>query len=145
MFLKWIKSMYGRAVAQVVSRRHPTATAWVRARVKSCGLCDGHSDTGTGFLTVLRFTLLIIHPTNCGFHGDDYEECRLLGYRNPVRTSQETYYVSVTVSNRLMLCKIWGFHGGDYEECRILGQTPSSYLTGDTIRLHYWVQPVNAM
>jgi hypothetical protein len=25
-----------------------------------------------------------------GFHGGDYEECRLLGYENPVRTSQET-------------------------------------------------------
>jgi hypothetical protein len=25
-----------------------------------------------------------------GFHCGDYEECRLLGYKNPVRTSQET-------------------------------------------------------
>jgi hypothetical protein len=25
-----------------------------------------------------------------GFHGGDYEECRLLGYKNPVRTSQDT-------------------------------------------------------
>jgi hypothetical protein len=41
-----------------------------------------------------------------GFHGSDYEELRLLGYKNPVCTSQETYYVSATVSNRLMLCKI---------------------------------------
>jgi hypothetical protein len=30
-----------------------------------------------------------------GFHGDDYEECRLLGYKNPVRTSQETYASTV--------------------------------------------------
>jgi hypothetical protein len=56
-----------------------------------------------------------------GFHGDDYEECRPLGYKNPVRTSQETHYVSVAESSRLMLCKIWGFHGDDYEECRPLG------------------------
>jgi hypothetical protein len=62
-----------------------------------------------------------------GFHGGDYEECRLLGYKNPVHTSQETHYVSTTESSRLMLCKIWGFHGGDYEEC-----------------LHYTAQPVNA-
>jgi hypothetical protein len=34
----------------------------------------------------------------------------------PVRTSQETHYVSATESSRLMLSKIWGFHGGDYEE-----------------------------
>jgi hypothetical protein len=27
-----------------------------------------------------------------GFHGGDYEECRLLGYKNPVRNSQETNY-----------------------------------------------------
>jgi hypothetical protein len=54
-----------------------------------------------------------------GFHGGDYEECRLLWYKNPVHTSQETYYVSATERNQLMLCKIWGFHGGDYEECRI--------------------------
>jgi hypothetical protein len=56
-----------------------------------------------------------------GFHGDDYEECRRLGYRNRVHTSQETHYVSATKSSQLMLCKIWGFHGGDYEECRLLG------------------------
>jgi hypothetical protein len=51
-----------------------------------------------------------------GLRGGDYEEC-LLGYKNPVRTSQETHYVSTTEHSRLMLCKIWGFHGGDYEEC----------------------------
>jgi hypothetical protein len=28
------------------------------------------------------------------------------GYKNPVRTSQETHYVSVTESSQLMLCKI---------------------------------------
>jgi hypothetical protein len=31
---------------------------------------------------------------------------RLLGYINPVRTSQETHYVSTTELNQLMLCKI---------------------------------------
>jgi hypothetical protein len=34
------------------------------------------------------------------------EESRLLGYKNPVRTSQETHDVSTTESSRLMLCKI---------------------------------------
>jgi hypothetical protein len=56
-----------------------------------------------------------------GSHGSDYEECRLLGYKNPVPTSQETHYVSTTQSSQLMLCKIWGSHGSDYEECRLLG------------------------
>jgi hypothetical protein len=40
------------------------------------------------------------------FHGSDYEECRLLGYKTPVRTSQETHYVSATDTSQLMLCKI---------------------------------------
>jgi hypothetical protein len=56
-----------------------------------------------------------------GFHGGDYEECHLLGYKNPDRTSQETHYVSDTEHSQLMLCKIWGFHGSDYEECLLLG------------------------
>jgi hypothetical protein len=61
-----------------------------------------------------------------GFHGGDYEEWRLLGYKTPVRTSQETHYVSTTESRQLMLCKIWGFHGGDNEEWRLLGyKTPA--------------------
>jgi hypothetical protein len=55
-----------------------------------------------------------------GFHGSVYEECRLLGYKNTVRTSQETYYVSTTEPSQLMLCEIWCFHGSDYEECRLI-------------------------
>jgi hypothetical protein len=49
----------------------------------------------------------------CCFHGGDYEECRLVGYKNQVPTSQETRYVSATESSRLMLRKIGGFHGDD--------------------------------
>jgi hypothetical protein len=56
-----------------------------------------------------------------GFHGIDYEEWRLLGYKNPVHTSQETHYISATESSQLMLCNTWGFHGSDYEEWRLLG------------------------
>jgi hypothetical protein len=36
----------------------------------------------------------------------DYEECRLLGYKTPVRTSQETHYLSTTESILLMLGKV---------------------------------------
>jgi hypothetical protein len=46
----------------------------------------------------------------------DYEECRLLGYKDPVRTSQEKHYLSATEPNQLMVSNIWGFHGGYYEE-----------------------------
>jgi hypothetical protein len=40
-----------------------------------------------------------------GLHGGDYEECRLPGYKNPVRTSQETHYVSATELSQLMLLR----------------------------------------
>jgi hypothetical protein len=52
----------GRAIAQAVSRRLPTAAVRVRAQVKSCGICGGQSDTGAGFLRVLRFPILILIP-----------------------------------------------------------------------------------
>jgi hypothetical protein len=80
------------------------------------------------------------------FQGGDYEECRLLGYKHPLRTSQETHYVSATDYSQLMLCKIWGFHGGDYEECRLLGyKKPSSYLTRNTLCHRYRLRPVNSL
>jgi hypothetical protein len=53
----------------------------------------------------------------CGFHGGDYEECRLLGYKSQIVLHRE--HVSATETSRLMLRKICGFHGGDYEECRL--------------------------
>jgi hypothetical protein len=56
-----------------------------------------------------------------GTHGNDYEECSLLGYKNPVRTSHEIHYVFATDLSLLMLCKIWVFHDNDNEECRLLG------------------------
>jgi hypothetical protein len=55
-----------------------------------------------------------------GFHDGNYEECRLLRYKNPVHTLQNIYYVSATETCRIMLCTILGCHGGDYEECRLL-------------------------
>jgi hypothetical protein len=48
------------------------------------------------------------------------EEWRLLGYKTPVHTSQETHYVSATESSQLMLCKIWDFHDDDCEKCRLM-------------------------
>jgi hypothetical protein len=51
-----------RAIAQAVSRRFPTAAARVLVRVRSCGICDGQSGTGEGFLRVLRFSLPIRIP-----------------------------------------------------------------------------------
>jgi hypothetical protein len=49
--------MRGRATAQAVSRRPPTAEARVRSRVSPCGVCGGQSGTETGFSPrVLRFS-----------------------------------------------------------------------------------------
>jgi hypothetical protein len=59
-----VASYYDRAIARAVSRRLPTAAARVRARVRSCRIFSGQSDTGAGFLRVLRFPLPIrIPPT----------------------------------------------------------------------------------
>jgi hypothetical protein len=52
----------GRFLAQVVSRRLPTAAARIRAQVRSRGICGGQSDTGVGFLRVVRFRLPIRIP-----------------------------------------------------------------------------------
>jgi hypothetical protein len=57
------KSLFGRAVAQAVSRWLPTAAARVRVRA-ACGACGGQSGTGAGFLRVLRFPLTIIPPSS---------------------------------------------------------------------------------
>jgi hypothetical protein len=57
-----LNRILGRAIAQVVSRRLPTAAARVQAQVKSCGICGGQSGFGTGFLRVLLFPLPILIP-----------------------------------------------------------------------------------
>jgi hypothetical protein len=43
--------------SQAVSRWLPTAAAWVRARIWSCGICGG-----VGFLRVFRFPLSVFIP-----------------------------------------------------------------------------------
>jgi hypothetical protein len=53
---------HGRAIAQAVSRWLSTAACRARARVWSCGICDGQSGAGAGFLRVLRFPLPIFTP-----------------------------------------------------------------------------------
>jgi hypothetical protein len=48
--------IYGRAMAQAVSRRPLTAEVRVHSRVSPCVICGGQSGTGTGFSPVLRFS-----------------------------------------------------------------------------------------
>jgi len=44
-----ITEMSGRAVAQTVGRRPLTEEAGVPSHDSPCGICDGQSDSGTGF------------------------------------------------------------------------------------------------
>jgi hypothetical protein len=60
--MRGVRSFTGRAIAQVVSRRLPTAAARIRAQVRSCGICGGRSGTEAGFLRELRFPLPILIP-----------------------------------------------------------------------------------
>jgi hypothetical protein len=76
-------------------------------------------------------------------------------YKNSVRTSQETHYVSATKTNRLMLFgEIIAVYCENHTEhintlCRrmqrLFIQEFSPYLTGNTLHLRYRDQPVNAV
>jgi hypothetical protein len=56
----YLYRVLGRAIAQAVSHRLPTATARVRDQFRSCGICSGLSGTGACFLRGLRFPLRIL-------------------------------------------------------------------------------------
>jgi hypothetical protein len=71
-----------------------------------------------GFLDWCNF-LLRLH-----FSAIRFLICRPLGYKNSVRTSQETNYFSATEPSLSILCKVWCFHGGDYEECPLGHKNP---------------------
>jgi hypothetical protein len=70
----------------------------------------------------------------------DYEECHLLGYKDPVRTSQETHYFSVTEYSRLMLRKILFFTAVTMENAVFGDVTPygpcKNRRFGGTYRFH---------
>jgi hypothetical protein len=56
----------GRAIAQVVSRRLPTAAARVRAQVTSCGICAGQSGIGAVFSEYFGFPAQFpVHQSKC--------------------------------------------------------------------------------
>jgi hypothetical protein len=77
-------------------------------------------------------------------------------YKVQVCTSQETHHVSATETNRLMLFRetVAAYYENHTEHTDTLcGQKAefcniykfSSYLTGNTLRLRYKAQPVNAV
>jgi hypothetical protein len=107
---KWVWHSRNRTIVPRI--RCMTLWKWlVRSRTKGHGVC--------------LFACFVYDSCSLSFGSDSKrlhnEECRLLGYKYPVHTSQETHYVSTTESSQLMLCKILGSHSGDYEEWRLLG------------------------
>jgi hypothetical protein len=52
-----------RAIGHAVSHRLATRWPEFEPGVRSCGICGGQSDTGEGFLRVLRFSLPLMPPT----------------------------------------------------------------------------------
>jgi hypothetical protein len=62
VYIPYVKSVSGRAIAQAVSRRLSTAAAWVRSQVRSRDIYGGQSGTGAGFFRALRFPLPILIP-----------------------------------------------------------------------------------
>jgi hypothetical protein len=59
-----LAAFYYRAIAQVVSRRLPTAVARVWSQVRSCGIYDGKNGIEAGFFRVLSFpTPILISPS----------------------------------------------------------------------------------
>jgi hypothetical protein len=64
------KSRAGRAMAQAVSRRPPTAEARFRSRVSPCGICGGQSGTGRGFSPSTSVFPCQFHSTGAPLQGN---------------------------------------------------------------------------
>jgi hypothetical protein len=133
--LPWIKCLF------ILLARLAWKTWYNWVKIKVCNKISDNCifQTGNKF-KILGWRLNILQhnffPT-CeiwGLHCSDYEESRFPGYKNPVRTSQETHYVSATEPGRLRPCKIWGFHGGDYDECHLLRYNNPVHTSQET---HY--------
>jgi hypothetical protein len=63
------KNYDGRGMGQAVSRRPLTAEARVRSRVSPCGICGGHSGTGTGFSPSTSVFPCQFHSTGAPLQG----------------------------------------------------------------------------
>jgi hypothetical protein len=106
-----IKYGVGRPVAQAVSRRLLTATARVRAQVRSCGVCGGQSGTGAGFLRVLRFPLPVLIPPTAPRSSSITRGCynrTVSGRRTKLTQSHPTPRNIKKLKNR----KVWILPGG---------------------------------
>jgi hypothetical protein len=89
----WTNFQAGRAIAQAVSRLLHTATARVRAHVRSCGVFGGQSGTGEGFLLVFRFPLPILIPLTA-----PHSKYAIRGWCNRPVSGRRTKWVSLAPS-----------------------------------------------
>ena len=67
----------GRAMAQAVSRRAPTAQARDRSQVGPCGICGGQTGTGTGFSPNTSVLFCQFHSTDAPLLGKTKNESSL--------------------------------------------------------------------
>jgi hypothetical protein len=113
-----------RGPVQFMNNKHKHRTQRRQKERKRCAQWQGLRNalcTGYGLNTADEFVEIVgLHCTHtshniCTFWnysrfevltGGDIRECRLLGYKDPVRTSEETHYVWATEYSRLKLCKI---------------------------------------
>jgi hypothetical protein len=79
----------GRASAQAVSRRLPTAAARVLSQVRSCGIFGVQSDTGVGYFPELWFPLPILISAN-----SSYASINRRWYNMPISGRRTTWALS---------------------------------------------------
>jgi hypothetical protein len=121
----------GRAIAQVVSRRLPTAVARVQIQAMSCGIFGEQTGSENGFLRVLRFPLPVLIPPT-----DPYSSSSGAPTIGPIVSSVQSGHSLTPAHEKKNICKyalfiitvvsisnptyevlrIWSFHSGGYEE-----------------------------
>jgi hypothetical protein len=104
-FLSYLLPELGRAIAQEVSRRIPTAAARVRALVRSCEICGGQSGTCADFLQVLQFPLPILIPPTALHSSSIIRGC----YNRPISGQRTKRTVSPLPKKRKLLPELHEF------------------------------------
>jgi hypothetical protein len=107
----YIQTIFGRAMAQVVSRWPLTAGARFRARVNPCGICGGHSGTGTGFSpsSSIFSCQYIIPPSLSKFISVECVICIQAWVLDPPHFQERKNKQTTTGLYHLLKCIIWGF------------------------------------